>query len=45
VPEPRAGEGSLVTAAVARDPYETERPSAEEACRIGDARVLVRGEA
>lgn len=45
VPEPRAGEGSLVTAAVARDPYETERPSAEEACRIGDARVLVRGDA
>ncbi len=45
VPEARAGVGSLVTAAVTRDPYETERPSAEEACRIGDARVLVRGDA
>jgi len=44
VPEPRAGEGSLVTAAVTRNPYETERPSAEDACRIGDARVLVRGD-
>lgn len=28
--------------AVAWSPYETERPSADEACRIGDARVLNR---
>lgn len=41
VPAPRSGEGSLVTAAIARDPYESQRPSAEEACRIGDPRVLV----
>ncbi|QRG07838.1 HyaD/HybD family hydrogenase maturation endopeptidase [Xanthobacter dioxanivorans] len=40
VPAPRAGEGTLVTPAVARDAYETERPSAEAACRIGDPRVL-----
>ncbi|MFG1278092.1 HyaD/HybD family hydrogenase maturation endopeptidase [Xanthobacter autotrophicus] len=40
VPAPRAGEGSLVTAAVGRQSYESERPSAEAACRIGDPRVL-----
>jgi hydrogenase maturation protease len=40
VPTPRAGEGSLVTAAVGRQSYESERPSAEAACRIGDPRVL-----
>ena len=40
VPVSRAGEGSLVTAAVGRQSYENERPSAEAACRIGDPRVL-----
>lgn len=40
-PAPRSGTGGLVTAAVSRNPYESERPSAEEACRIGDPRVLV----
>lgn len=39
VPEAR-GAGELVTAAVTRDAYESQRPSAEEACRIGDPRVL-----
>jgi len=42
VSAPRAGGSELVTAAVARDPYESQRPSAEAACRIGDPRVLVR---
>ncbi len=37
---PRAEEANLVTDAVARASYETGRPSAEEACRIGDPRVL-----
>lgn len=32
----------LVTAAVARAAYEAGRPSAQDACRIGDARVLAR---
>ncbi|MFS8036097.1 HyaD/HybD family hydrogenase maturation endopeptidase [Xanthobacter sp. AM11] len=40
VPAARSGAGSLVTAAVSRDPYESQRPSPEEACRIGDPRVL-----
>lgn len=37
---PCAEEANLVTDAVARASYETGRPSAEEACRIGDPRVL-----
>jgi len=40
VPQARAQAGGLVTAAVTRDAYESQRPSAEEACRIGDPRVL-----
>ncbi|MFG1302416.1 HyaD/HybD family hydrogenase maturation endopeptidase [Xanthobacter sp. V3C-3] len=39
VPEAR-GAGGLITAAVTRDAYESQRPSAEDACRIGDPRVL-----
>ncbi len=44
---PRAGadaatHGSLMPEAVARTPYETQRPSADAACRTGDARVLAR---
>ncbi|WP_234053507.1 MULTISPECIES: HyaD/HybD family hydrogenase maturation endopeptidase [unclassified Xanthobacter] len=33
---------TLVTAAVSRDSYESGRPSAEDACRIGDPRILNR---
>ena len=40
VPTPRTAAAGLVTDAVSRDPYESGRPSAEEACRIGDPRVL-----
>lgn len=38
----RTGETApaIAAAAVTRQAYETGRPSAEEACRIGDARVL-----
>lgn len=36
----RAGQPVLTADAVARDAYEAGRPSAEEACRIGDPRVL-----
>ncbi|MGF1455924.1 MAG: HyaD/HybD family hydrogenase maturation endopeptidase [Alphaproteobacteria bacterium] len=37
------GDGEpIMPAAVARMPYETDRPSAEVACRIGDDRVLAR---
>ncbi|MDQ0503695.1 HyaD/HybD family hydrogenase maturation endopeptidase [Xanthobacter agilis] len=32
----------LLAAPIARDPYESERPSAEDACRIGDPRILTR---
>jgi len=32
----------LIAAAIARSPYEEGRPSAEDACRIGDPRVLAR---
>ena len=32
----------ILPAAVARTPYETERPDAAAACRIGDERVLTR---
>ncbi|MBP2301069.1 HyaD/HybD family hydrogenase maturation endopeptidase [Azospirillum picis] len=38
--EPCAGQIGLASAAVARDAYEGGRPSAEDACRIGDPRVL-----
>lgn len=41
-PSVRSGAGGLVTAAVGRDAYEAQRPSAQDACRIGDPRVLVR---
>jgi len=34
----------LADAAIRRDAYETGRPSAEDACRIGDARFLPAGE-
>lgn len=40
LPEPRAQGAALVTEAVSRDLYEAGRPSAEDACRIGDPRVL-----
>ncbi|MEP9349792.1 HyaD/HybD family hydrogenase maturation endopeptidase [Xanthobacter sp. KR7-225] len=41
-PAPRAAQSrdAIVTAAVSRAPYEAGRPSPEEACRIGDPRVL-----
>jgi len=42
---PRPGHGSvddLMPGAVAQAPYETARPDAEAACRIGDERVLAR---
>ena len=32
----------LNAASLARETYESGRPSAAEACRVGDARVLVR---
>ncbi|WP_454918534.1 hypothetical protein [Xanthobacter sediminis] len=32
----------LVAAPIARASYEDGRPSAEEACRIGDPRILAR---
>lgn len=32
----------ILPAAVARTPYESQRPAAEAACRIGDERVLAR---
>lgn len=32
----------FTAAPIARDPYESERPSAEDACRIGDPRILNR---
>ncbi|MFG1419358.1 HyaD/HybD family hydrogenase maturation endopeptidase [Xanthobacter sp. V0B-10] len=32
----------LLAAPIARDPYEAERPSAEDACRVGDPRILGR---
>ena len=35
-------ETDLITAAVTRDAYESGRPSEEDACRHGDARVLAR---
>ncbi|MFG1296236.1 HyaD/HybD family hydrogenase maturation endopeptidase [Xanthobacter variabilis] len=37
-----ASDDTLVTAAVSRDSYESGRPSAEDACRIGDPRILNR---
>ena len=41
---PRAGsEPQALAPAVTRDAYEAGRPSAVEACRIGDERVLARG--
>lgn len=41
---PRTGsEPQALAPAVTRDAYEAGRPSAAEACRIGDARVLARG--
>jgi hydrogenase maturation protease len=41
---PRQGESAppLSDASLAMDAYETGRPSAQDACRIGDARVLAR---
>jgi hydrogenase maturation protease len=43
---PRAGrsdESLLADPAIRRDAYEAGRPSAEEACRTGDARFLPSG--
>lgn len=37
-----AAPDSLIAAPIARDLYETGRPSAEEACRVGDPRILAR---
>lgn len=34
--------GGLMPAAVAQEPYERDRPSAQTACRFGDERVLAR---
>jgi len=42
VPKPRPAAAPLVAAPITRDLYEAGRPSAEEACRIGDPRVLIR---
>ncbi|SMH33969.1 HyaD/HybD family hydrogenase maturation endopeptidase [Azospirillum agricola] len=39
-PRPARAATSTASAAVSRHAYETGRPSAEEACRIGDPRVL-----
>lgn len=42
-PAPVVGEASsILPGAVGRHPYESERPDAAAACRIGDERVLVR---
>jgi len=42
VPAVRANaEGGCLAPAITRDAYESGRPSAEDACRIGDERVLV----
>lgn len=38
--ERRAGQAVTAAAAVTRHAYESGRPSAEEACRVGDPRVL-----
>ncbi len=40
VGEPRSAPAMTAAAAVTRHAYESGRPSAEEACRIGDPRVL-----
>ena len=40
-PRAEAPDG-LIAAPIARDPYEAGRPSAEDACRIGDPRILTR---
>ncbi|WP_238120509.1 MULTISPECIES: HyaD/HybD family hydrogenase maturation endopeptidase [unclassified Xanthobacter] len=43
IPQPRPRrDGGFIAAPIARDSYETGRPSAEEACRIGDPRILAR---
>lgn len=41
--DPASGDGpDLMPSAVAQAPYESARPTADEACRVGDDRVLVR---
>lgn len=37
---PRASSEGFTPPAISREKYEAERPTAEEACRVGDARVL-----
>ena len=39
--QPRTSMEDFVAPAISREDYESGRPSAEEACRIGDDRVLV----
>lgn len=41
VPAPRRSREHFPAPAISREDYETGRPSAEAACRVGDARVLV----
>jgi hydrogenase maturation protease len=44
VPEPRADvSAGLTHRSIAREDYETGRPSAEDACRVGDPRFLANG--
>lgn len=40
VPVPRRSREAFTAPAISREDYETGRPSAEAACRVGDARVL-----
>ncbi|MGA0562817.1 HyaD/HybD family hydrogenase maturation endopeptidase [Ancylobacter sp. VNQ12] len=40
VPAPRRSREHFTAPAISREDYETGRPSAEAACRVGDARVL-----
>ena len=43
--EPGASVAPLNSAALTLDAYESGRPSSDDACRIGDARVLARARA